>query len=686
MARTRLVTAMLGAVVIAGTMLLAGPAAAPATVPAIVPAAPAAQPRPAPAPAAKPYLGWSSWSLQATNYPGVNPNGPASWLTEANVVTQADVLAAKLKRHGYTNVNVDAGWHKGFDTYARPLVDPAKFPHGMRWLADHVHGKGLKLGSYLAVGLYLGAYNGGNSPIYGTTGCHTRDLVYPDLRKTNGWDEAYKIDFSNPCAQAYVDSIAGLLAGWGVDFLKLDGVGPGSFRGGENYDNTEDVKAYRRALDRTGRPIEFIISWALSPTKADVWRTNTNGWRIDTDVECYCDTLVTWNNSVKQRWNDVVQWIPHAGPGHWNNLDSLNVGNAEMDGLTEAERQSYLTLWAIESSPLYLGDDLTTLDAYGLSLLTNDEVIAIDQAGRPAKPLSQATRQQVWFSRQADGSYVVALFNLDDVPKRVTASWADLGITGPASVRDIWAKRGLGSTDGISTVLTTHGTQLLRVTPKDAGKLPATPTLVRGTGAGASSVTLSWDRSEYARGVSHYEVVSGGRTVASTSDTSVTVEGLSAATGYSFGVVAVGGDGTRSAPSKAIEVTTPAAGGRVAYEAEAAANTLDGGASRSGCARCSGGGKAGNLGGSGSLTYGPVSAPAAGTYLMTIDYVDASSSRTIVVTVNGTAFQLPMAGSADNDWDTAQHVTVPVRLNAGANTVKFGNPGDYAPDIDRITV
>ena len=631
--------------------------------------------------AEKPYMGWSSWSLQATNYPGVNPNGPASWLTEANVVKQADVMAAKLKKHGYTYVNVDAGWHKGFDAYARPVVDQAKFPRGMKWLGDHLHRKGLKLGSYLAVGLYLGAYNDGNSPIYGTTDCHTRDLVYPDLRRTNGWDEAYKIDFSNPCGQAYVDSLAAQLASYGVDLLKLDGVGPGSFRGGENYDNTEDVKAFRRAIDRTGRPMEFLISWALSPKKLDVWQANTNGWRVDTDVECYCDTLVTWNNSVKQRWNDVVQWIPHAGPGHWNNLDSINVGNAEMDGLNEAERLSYMTFWAIESSPLYLGDDLTTLDDYGLELITNDEVIAINQAGRPAKPLSQATRQQVWFSRQADGSFVVALFNLDDVPKRVTASWADLGIMGKARVRDIWQDRDLGSTDGISTVVTTHGTQLLRVTPRDAGALPATPTLLRGTGSTATSVSLAWDASEYRHGIARYEVRSGGQVLASTQDTTATVTVRPGAP-RSYTVTAVGRDGRRSAASTAIEVTTTAS--PVSYEAES--GVLAGGASAGGCGGCSGGAKVGNLGGSGSLTFPSVTAPVAGTYLMRLDYVDASSSRTIVVTVNGTSFQLPTAGSADNDWDSAQSVVVPVRLAAGANTLKFANPSDYAPDIDRVTI
>jgi Alpha galactosidase A/Alpha galactosidase C-terminal beta sandwich domain/Carbohydrate binding module (family 35)/Fibronectin type III domain len=646
-------------------------------------AAPAVRPEPTPV-AAKPYLGWSSWSLQATNYPGVNPDGPASWLNEANVVAQADVMAKRLKRFGYSYINVDAGWLGGFDSHARPVVDTEKFPHGMRWLADYVHRKGLKLGSYLAVGLDKDAYNGGDSPIHGTDDCHTRDLVYPDLRTTNGWDLAYKIDFTNPCAQPYIDSIVDVLAGFGVDFLKLDGVGPGSFRGGENYDNTEDVKAFRKAIDRTGRPMEFIVSWALSPTAMDVWTEYTNGARVDTDVECYCDTLVTWNNSVKVRWNDTVQWLPHVRPGFWPNLDSLAVGNAEMDGLTEAERQSHMTLWAIVNSPLYIGDDLTKLDDYGMELLTNREVIAINQAGRPAKPLSQRTNQQVWFSRQADGSYVVALFNLDDVPKRVTANLADLGISGSARVRDIWADRNLGNRSEVSTVLTTHGSQLLRVTPRNVGKLPATPTLLRGTGSTSDSVSLAWDPSEYLRGVAGYEVVVDGDVRATVTGTEATVDGLAAGTGYEFAVVAVGRDGKRSPATTALAVTTPAE--TVSYEAEDPANTVAGGAGPSGCGGCSGDGKVGNLGGSGSLKFTDVTVPADGTYLMTVAYVDGSSSRTIRVTAGGTTFAVPMAGSADNVWDRAQEVVVPVTLKAGTNTITFGNPSDYAPDIDRIVL
>jgi hypothetical protein len=640
-------------------------------------------------PAAKPYMGWSSWSLESTNYPGVNTNGSASWLTEQHVLQQADVMAAKLKQYGYTSFNIDAGWSNGFDAHARPIANTATFPDGIRYIADYVHKKGLKLGIYTAVGLAIPAYNGGNTPIYSAPGCYTRDIVYPDLRLTNGWNSAYKIDYTSPCAQAYINSIANEFAGWGVDFLKLDGVGPGSFQGDANHDNTADVAAWSQALKQTGRPIQFVISWALSHNEASTWEQNTNGWRIDTDVECYCNTLVTWNNSVKIRWNDVVQWIPDAGPGHWNNLDSLDVGNGAMDGLTDAERQSYMTLWAIEAAPLYSGDDLTKLDSYGRSLLTNREVIAVDQAGNPAKPVSQRTDQQVWYARNSDGSYTVALFNLGDTPATVTANWSDLGSTGPAAVRDLWSHTNLGEAAGsFAASLPVHGSRLLRITPADLhANNPSTPANLHGTASTASSVSLAWDPSgNSGASVTGYHVYNGSKLVASAGQPSATVTGLAPATTYRFTVVAYDRDGRESARSQALALTTPAAGGPASYEAESPLNTIGGGADIASCSGCSGGQKVGYLGGTGYLTFNGVSVPQAGTYLMRLSYVDGDSSRTAVVTVDGTSFDLPLPGTNDNNWDTAQTATVPVQLQAGANTIEFGNPGNYVFDVDKIAI
>ena len=218
----------------------------------------------------KPYMGWSSWSLESTNFPGY---GGENWLTEANVLKQADVVAAKLKPHGYNYVNVDAGWNVDngknvFDGYGRPIADAKKFPDGMKYVGDQLHKKGLKFGLYLAVGLYIDAYNDGKTPVYGAPGCTTKDLVYPDLRKTSGWDNvSYQMNWSSPCSQKYIDSVANELASWGVDFLKVDGVGPGSVQGDAAHDNIPDVQAWHKALQATGRPIQLTLSWSLSHPK-----------------------------------------------------------------------------------------------------------------------------------------------------------------------------------------------------------------------------------------------------------------------------------------------------------------------------------------------------------------------------------------------------------------------------------
>jgi hypothetical protein len=428
--------------------------------------------------ASTPYLGWSSWSMQSSKYPGLNPKGTFSYLTEANVLKQASAMASKLKKYGYEYVNIDAGWwmnwnwQTGYDQYGRQAADPERFPHGMKYLADEIHKLGLKAGIYLPVGLEKAAYGGGTVPIWNADGCTTADVVYSDLRTTNGWDSAYKIDFSRPCAQKYVDSQAQMFAGWGYDLLKLDGVGPGSGKGGDNYNNVDDVAAWKRAIAAAGRPVHLELSWSLDINHIGDWQANANGWRVDTDVECYCRTLVTWDNSVNDRWTDVPNWTPHAGPGGWNDLDSLDVGNGQMDGLTDAERRSYTTLWAISASPLRTGDDLTKLDSLGQSLLGNSEVIAIDQQGIPARPVTPVGDRQVWGMKNADGTYTIALFNLGESAADVTAYWSSFGFSGDATVRDVWSHKELGKrSDSISATLPAHGSRLFTVRP-GAGEPP----------------------------------------------------------------------------------------------------------------------------------------------------------------------------------------------------------------------
>ncbi|MFI5758911.1 alpha-galactosidase D [Streptomyces sp. NPDC051569] len=563
------------------------------TVPAVAPATPVAR---------KPFMGWTSWSMQSSKYPGLNPDGDYSYLTEANVLKQADAMASKLKPYGYEYVNIDAGWWRQndwtpeFDGYARQSPDPVRFPQGMKPVADHIHRKGLKAGIYLPVGLEKEAYGAGAVPIWNAAGCTTADIVYPDLRTTNGWDSAYKIDFTRPCAQKYVDSQARTLADWGYDFLKLDGVGPGSFKSGDQYDNVADVAAWQQAIAATGRPIHLELSWSLDIGHAADWKQYSQGWRIDTDVECYCNTLVSWENSVDDRFDDAPAWSRKAGPGGWNDLDAIDVGNGQMDGLTRAERQSYVTLWAISKSPLFTGDDLTRLDDYGLSLLTNSEVIAVDQGATPvARPVTPSGDQQVWGAKNPDGSYTVALFNLGDAPASVTADWASFGFAGKAKVRDLWNHENLGAyQDKVTQALPAHGSRLFTVTP-------------------------------------------GGTTARTTS-----------------------------------------------YEAESPANTLSGNASVNGCDACSGGRKVGNLYDGGKVQFNNVTVKKAGVYTVNVSYV-SGDARVALVSANGngaTGLTFPSTG----DWGTAETVSVPVTLKAGANTLTFDSGSSYAPDIDKIDV
>src|SRR5262249_54878638 len=227
------------------------------------------------------------------------------------------------------------------------------------------------------------------------------------------------------------------------------------------------IHAWSVALKQSGRPIYFDLSGTFQPGEASSLRANANGWRIDRDVECYgaCTGWVSWQY-IMLRFKDAPLWARWAGPSGWNNLDSLDVGNGVLDGLTNDERQSYMSLWAISAAPLSIGDDLTTLDEYGIQLLTNDEVITIDQLGVAGTPISTTTQQQVWRAKEADGSYVIALFNLGDSSVPVGTKWSALGINCPASVRDLWSHTDIGIySDGFSAHLNRHASSLLKLTP-----------------------------------------------------------------------------------------------------------------------------------------------------------------------------------------------------------------------------
>jgi alpha-galactosidase len=397
-------------------------------------------------------MGWESWW-----------SGHTGIATEADIKAAADVMASQLSSYGYNYILIDDGWYDGFDEYGRWKPDLTKFPDGWKGTADYVHSKGLKIGIYLTPGVN-DIVVAANSPIEGTS-YHVKDIVTSAAGNTDKAAGATtrKIDFTKPGAVEFVQGYANLVACWGADNVKMDFVGPGG--GGGSADNQDDIEQWRAALDKTGRPIWLNLSNKLSLSAISTWQTYSNAWRVENDVECYCSTDTNWDHVVREI-NGLPQFAQYAGPGHWNDLDSLMIGNGSFDGITTDERQTMFSFWAIGTSPLIIGSDITKLDAGDLAILTNSEVIAVNQAAVPAKAVSTAATAQVWYSKQKDGSIVVGLFNFGATSTQVSAKFSDVGASASMSVRDLVTHMDLGSMSGsFNATLPTHASRLLKFSP-----------------------------------------------------------------------------------------------------------------------------------------------------------------------------------------------------------------------------
>ena len=185
--------------------------------------------------AAKPYMGWSSYSMQ------VYDNG--QWITADQLIAQSDAMHDQLQPYGYEYINVDAGWNGGIDDYGRPVPSTTLYPDGLQAVIDHVHGNGQKFGLYFIPGISPDLYENPR-PVFGAPDCDTREIVLDPPQQADYWDIGYRLDFDNPCAQKYIDSIVDLIAGWGVDFVKFDSVTPGSGISDLSLDARDDVAAW----------------------------------------------------------------------------------------------------------------------------------------------------------------------------------------------------------------------------------------------------------------------------------------------------------------------------------------------------------------------------------------------------------------------------------------------------------
>jgi alpha-galactosidase len=359
-----------------------------------------------------PPMGWNSWNNFGCN------------INEGLIRAMADAMATNgMKAAGYQFINMDDCWQGTRDPTGVIVPDPARFPSGIKALADYVHSKGLKLGLYSDHGLQT---------------CGGRPGGY-------GYE--------------YLD--ANTYASWGVDYLKYDNCNlPSGDVPQTDYLHMSD------ALMRSGRPITFsICAWTFDSWDPDLG----NLWRTTGDISDSFSSMVS-----KLAPNSASAYV--AGTGRWNDPDMLEVGRG---GMTTAEDQSHFTLWCMMGAPLIAGNDLTSMSAQTLAILSNPEVIAVDQdpAAEQGIQVAGSATNQIWckplgfdFSTKA-----VALFNINSNLASITCYWTNLGLqAGSAAVRDLWARTDLGTfTDSFTTNVPAHGVVMLKV----AGTAPSLPGL-----------------------------------------------------------------------------------------------------------------------------------------------------------------------------------------------------------------
>jgi alpha-galactosidase len=410
--------------------------------------------------ASTPPMGWNSY------------NSFGSAVHENEVKANALYMAKNLKQHGWQYVVVDFLWsydnppgsHIGnpyqkrlqdgsyipwltMDNYGRLLPQPTKFPSafggkGFKPLADYVHRLGLKFGIHVMRGIPRQAV-WAKSPVLGAKGI-TADMIADTNSKCDWMNHMYGLDMSKPGAQAYLNSLLDLYASWGVDFIKVDDIS-------RPY-HKEEIEGYHKAIEHCKRPVVLSISPGETPiSEAEHVKQNANMWRMADDF---------WDNwkEVLHMFNYAKTWEGQGGPGHWPDCDMLQIGKLSKRGpvgeerysrFTDDEAYSHITFWCIYKSPLMIGCDLPENREIERKLLTNDEVLAVNQTGLSPKQLYKNNQCMAWYSKIPNSKDIyVAVFNISDDQQKASIDFASLGLKGKVLVRDLWQHQNLGTFDG----------------------------------------------------------------------------------------------------------------------------------------------------------------------------------------------------------------------------------------------
>ncbi len=422
--------------------------------------------------AGTPPLGWNSWDSYGLSITAEEWKHNVDWFHD------------NLQPVGWKYVVVDEGWYlahpenagtkngdQGYTMDANGRYTPAqgRFPDGLSGLADYAHTLGLSFGIHIIRGIPKEAVRK-NDAIADST-FHAADAA--DTADTCKWNpDNYGIK-DTPAGQAYYDSLLKLYAGWGVDFLKVDCIS-------KPYDQHE-IHMISAAIAKSGRPIVLSLSPGPTPLTAgpdldkyaQMWRISDDVWDIWSDP-----AIQGFPQTVRNQFGVLANWMQYQQVGHWPDADMLPIGylgprpgwgQPRLSRLNFDETRTLITLWSIARSPLILGANLMQLDSFTESLLTNREVLAVDQHSSNNKELLVDGSIVVWKADApaADGmkkgSYY-AIFNLGNTPATYSYDWKQLSMGGKDHrVRDLWQSQDIGRATQLTGTLLPHGSQLFRV-------------------------------------------------------------------------------------------------------------------------------------------------------------------------------------------------------------------------------
>lgn len=420
----------------------------------------------------KPPMGWNSWDCYGAG------------VTEDELLGNAEFMRDRLKQYGYQYVVCDIQWYepaaKGnvynnfadlcMDEYSRLIPAVNRFPSsangaGFKPIADKIHSMGLKFGIHIMRGIPRQAVHR-NTRIYGTT-ARARDIA--SQFSLCPWNtDMYGVDTEKRGAEEYYDSLFKLYASWGVDFVKVDDIANTEFSPQNPYSAEKEIEMIRAAIDRSGRDMVLSLSPGPAPlNKAEHLSENANMWRISGDFWDRWDKLLNMFSLCEK-------WYPYVKDGSFPDCDILPLGKLCIDGsymgdmgrdsgFTKEEQKTMMTLWAVFRSPLFIGGELRLTDNYTLSLVTNPEVINVNQNSE--KPLFVYNKGgiAVWQTK-IENCTAVAVFNLSDEEKHYKLSFSDLGIENVRAVRDLWARKDIPKFENdVAVSLKPHSSEFFEI-------------------------------------------------------------------------------------------------------------------------------------------------------------------------------------------------------------------------------